>query len=34
LFWLWKDNLISHNFLVGKSLRKVDLPCLNEVQSS
>jgi hypothetical protein len=33
-FFQWKDNLIPHIFLVGQSLRKVDLPCLNEVQSS
>jgi hypothetical protein len=26
--------LIPHIFLVGQSLRKVDLPCLNEAQSS
>jgi hypothetical protein len=26
--------LIPHIFLVEQSLRKVDLPCLNEAQSS
>jgi hypothetical protein len=29
-----KDNPIPHIFLVGQRLRKVDLPCLNEAQSS
>jgi hypothetical protein len=33
-FRLWKDNLIPHIFLVGQNLRKVDLLCLNEAQSS